>query len=396
VDGVGKLGFVKRGLSLSILEGVATIPQSIRPRRQHLSPATGAALDEVVAVNDTNAIHREGPQAGSHLGDDRLPAPVVDLVLCARWWQKVSVGCAHTAEGYPAAGSPPTGLVLPLRSSPVTKRWDPFAGILTGPIDGRRPGPVAYPDTPAVPGMTVVHLASRFSGRLVRLERDEVHVRGAGGTERVFRAAPGAFEVEGRAVTLVRAQAGRAAGPALTASGSLAVAGGRARVAQSSRILVEGIHDAQLVERVWGDDLRVEGVVVERLDGIDDLEEVVRRFAPRTGHRLGVLVDHLVPGSKEWRLAAAVNGPHVLVTGTPFIDVWEAVKPSVVGIAEWPEVPRGVDWKTGVCRRLGIADPPEMWRRVLASVHTYADLQPALVGAVEQLIDFVTAAGASE
>jgi len=35
-----------------------------------------------------------------------------------------------------------------------------------------------------------------------------------------------------------------------------------------------------------------------------------------------------------------------------------------------------------------------MWRRVLASVRTYADLEPALVGAVERLIDFVTEPGA--
>ena len=36
------------------------------------------------------------------------------------------------------------------------------------------------------------------------------------------------------------------------------------------------------------------------------------------------------------------------------------------------------------------ADPGELWRRILGSVRTYADLQPELVGAVEQLIDFVT------
>ncbi len=275
----------------------------------------------------------------------------------------------------------------------MTKRWDPWAGILAGPPDAPPPPPVVYPSEPAAPGMAIVHRASRFAGRLVRLERDEVHVRAPGGTERVFRAAPGAFEVDGRAVTLVRPLAKRTLQPAVTASGSLAVAGHRARVAQSSRILVEGIHDAQLVERVWGDDLRVEGIVVERLDGIDDLGEVVRSFAPRQGHRLGVLVDHLVSGSKESRLAAAVDGPHVLVTGTPFVDVWEAVKPSAVGIPGWPQVPRGVDWKTGVCRQLGVADPPEMWRRILAAVNTYADLQPELVGAVERLIDFVTDPG---
>jgi hypothetical protein len=103
-----------------------------------------------------------------------------------------------------------------------------------------------------------------------------------------------------------------------------------------------------------------------------------------------VLVDHLVEGSKEWRIAADVRHPQVLVTGTPFVDVWEAVKPSVLGIGGWPRIPRGVDWKSGVCQALGFGDPPTTWRRIVASVNSYADLEPALVGAVEQLIDFVT------
>ena len=47
-------------------------------------------------------------------------------------------------------------------------------------------------------------------------------------------------------------------------SGSMAVAGAKARTARAARIVVEGVHDAELVERVWGDDLRIEGVVVER------------------------------------------------------------------------------------------------------------------------------------
>jgi hypothetical protein len=211
--------------------------------------------------------------------------------------------------------------------------------------------------------------------------------------ERIFRLTPGAFAIDGRLVTLVAPRPNKpAAGspPATTASGSVAVAAARAKVARASRILVEGIHDAQLVERVWGDDLRVEGVVVERLDGLDHLAAVVAEFDPGPGRRLGVLVDHLVSGAKEARMAAQVDHPHVLVTGTPFVDVWEAVKPAVVGIPAWPEVPRGLDWKSGVCQRLGVADPPEMWRRILASVHSYADLRPELVGAVERLIDFVT------
>ena len=234
---------------------------------------------------------------------------------------------------------------------------DPWAGILSGPVDGPARLRATYPEVTASPGLAVRHRSSGFTGVVVRFEGDGVVVRGGTGLERVLRSAPGAFDVEGRAVTLVRAKAPPAPAPAVTSSGSIAVNGQRARVARASRILVEGVHDAELVERVWGDDLRVEGVVVERLDGLDHLASVVAEFGPGPGNRLGVLVDHLVPGSKEARLAAEVDHPHVLVTGHPFVDVWEAVKPAVVGIPAWPVVPKGVDWKTGVCRRLGVADP---------------------------------------
>ena len=271
-----------------------------------------------------------------------------------------------------------------------------MTGILAGPVDGPARMRVVYTDVTGAPGLRAAHRASGFAGVVVRFERDGVVLRGTSGLERVFRLTPGAFEVGGKAVTLVRPSpvgAVRAPAPPTTASGSVAVGHRRARVARASRILVEGVHDAELVERVWGDDLRVEGVVVERLDGIDHLEDVVAEFAPGPERRLGVLVDHLVPGTREARMAAAVQGPHVLVTGTPFVDVWEAVKPGVVGIRAWPHVPKGLDWKTGVCRELGGCDPAEMWRRILASVRSYADLAPELVGAVERLIDFVAEPG---
>ncbi|CAB4656008.1 unannotated protein [freshwater metagenome] len=177
-----------------------------------------------------------------------------------------------------------------------------------------------------------------------------------------------------------------------TASGSRSVAGAKARTARASRILVEGIHDAELIERVWGDDLRLEGIVVERLDGIDDLAAVVRDFSPSKTRRLGILVDHLVPGSKESRIAAEIMNPYVLITGTPYVDVWEAVRPSSVGITSWPQIPKGVSWKEGICSALGEPDPREMWRRILGSVKGWSDLEQPLVLAVETLIDFVTVA----
>ena len=238
-------------------------------------------------------------------------------------------------------------------------------------------------------GLGVVHRASGFTGRVAGVRGNAVTMRSQSGQVRMFNLVPGAFATGGRVVTLVPPRV-VATHASRTASGSVAVSGHQARVARASRILVEGIHDALLVERVWGDDLRVEGVVVERLDGIDHLAAEIAAFGPAPGRRLGVLVDHLVPGTKESRLAEEVAHPHVLVTGTPFVDVWQAVRPAVVGLTNWPTVPKGQDWKTGICRALGESDPTTCWRRIFGSVHSYVDLEPALVGAVERLIDFVT------
>ncbi len=244
----------------------------------------------------------------------------------------------------------------------------------------------------------VVEVASDgFVGAVRTATATSVTLRDRRGRERTFELHPGAFYVDDEPATLVLPAAARPAEPEpqLTASGSFALPGAPARVARGSRIFVEGRHDAELVEKVWGDDLRVEGLVVEYLEGVDDLEDVVRRFAPTPGRRLGVLVDHLVPGSKEWRIAERVTGGDVLVTGHPYVDIWAAVKPAVVGLEAWPTVPRDEDWKTGVCRRVGVAEPWELWQRILGSVSRYTDLEPGLVGAVERLIDHCTAPGAA-
>jgi hypothetical protein len=266
-----------------------------------------------------------------------------------------------------------------------------YDGILAGPVDGPRRVAAIYPDVEAVPGLAVEHRASGMTGKVVRIEGDAVVLRmGALGNERVLTLIPGAFAVGGKPVNLVRPRPAPT-GPSRTASGSRAAEHRPARVARTSRIWVEGVHDAELIEKVWGADLRVEGVVVERLDGIDHLASAINEFRPGADARLGVLVDHLVPGSKEARLAAAVAEPDVLVTGTPFVDVWQAVRPKALGIERWPVVPKGQPWKEGVCAALGLGEPGQAWRRLLAAVRTYADLEPELVGAVEQLVDFVTA-----
>ncbi|MDH6131663.1 hypothetical protein P3T37_001037 [Kitasatospora sp. MAA4] len=267
-----------------------------------------------------------------------------------------------------------------------------YSPDLTPPWKRQQP----VPEVAAERDLVVEEAATGFCGAVVRCEKTAegvtVTLEDRHGKHRVFPLTPRGFLLEGRVVTLVRpTTAAPARGPARTASGSLAVPGARARVARESRIYVEGRHDAELVERVWGDDLRIEGVVVEYLEGIDDLPAIVAEFAPGPGRRLGVLVDHLLPGTKEHRIAAKVTGDAVLVVGHPFIDIWAAVKPASVGIPGWPQVPRGEEWKEGICRRLGWpVDTPAAWKRILASVNSYRDLDPALLGRVEELIDFVS------
>lgn len=290
-----------------------------------------------------------------------------------------------------------TDRISPGRTSP-----DRYAGDVLAAR--RRPAQVE--EVPATPGLVVEEVTTGWCGAVLRVEK-------AGGMHvvvledrrlrtRTFPLGPD-FLLEGRPVTLVRTRpvvSRSPTRPARSASGSVAVAGARARVARASRILVEGKHDAELVERVWGHDLRVEGVVVEALDGVDDLAVALRDFRPGPGRRIGVLVDHLVAGSKEWREAEAVSRSpalreHVLVVGHPYVDVWQAVRPQRVGLDAWPVVPRGRPWKEGVLAHLGWAhDTPQDvgrgWGRILGTVRSWTDLEPQLLGRVEELIDFVT------
>ena len=272
--------------------------------------------------------------------------------------------------------------------------------VLAG--DWRRAGRPEAPEVEVERDLVLETADGRWVGAVVSWDRTGVHLEDRLGRVRLFPLRT-AFLIDGRPVRLVLPTRAPAA-PARTASGSLAVAEARARVARGSRILVEGRHDAELVERVWGDDLRVEGVVVELLDGVDRLESFLDEFSPGPGRRVGVLVDHLVPGSKESRIAEAVgrsrHGAHALVLGHPYVDVWQAVTPRALGIAAWPEVPRGVEWKHGVCEAFGWphgsqADIAAAWKRILARVDGYADLEPSFLGRVEELIDFVTV-GTSE
>ena len=284
--------------------------------------------------------------------------------------------------------------------------------VLSG--DWRAPKRGRSVDLPAERDLVVEEVETGWVGAVVRVEKaggmHVVHLEDRAGRTKAFPLGPG-FLVDGRPVTLTPPKAAAQArlaeamrAESRTASGSVAVHDARARVASGSRIYVEGRHDAELVEKVWGDDLRIEGVVVEMMDGVDDLAGIIAEFHPGPGRRLGVLVDHLVPGTKEARIvdqARALPGlaAHVRILGHPYVDVWQSVRPERLGWQQWPVIPRGTSWKHGICAELGWphdtqADIARAWKRILGSVRSYADLEPTLLASVEELIDFVTEPGA--
>ena len=242
-------------------------------------------------------------------------------------------------------------------------------------------------------GMTLTHTGSRFTGSVAAFsERRQVVLTDRWGEERTFPAHDGAFMHNGSRVSMRSPAAPTHAEPTFTASGSIDTGASRARVARASRIWVEGLHDADLIEKVWGDDLREAAVVVEPLHGADDLAAAVNRFRPGPNRRLGILLDHLVYGSKESRIAESIRNPDVLICGHPYVDIWAAIKPATIGITAWPDIDHSRPWKEGVIGSLGMDSASgHFWAGVLDAVTSYRDVETALVNAVEQLIDFVTA-----
>jgi hypothetical protein len=283
------------------------------------------------------------------------------------------------------------------------ENWGP--GALSAPAKR------ALPEVPAERGMVLEDVQSGWVGAVVRIEKSGgmhiVALEDRHGKIKSFRLGFG-FLLDGQPVKLLPPTPRAATGPApggvpagRTASGSVRVAGQRAQVAKASRIWVEGKHDAELVEKVWGDDLRVEGIVVEPLHGVDDLKAAIAEFSPGPDRKLGILVDHLVRDSKESRIAAeAMTVPgaagNVLIVGHPYVDVWQAIRPKTLGIEHWPEIPRGTDWKTGILKTFGwphatAEDVGLGWQKLLGVVRSYSDLEASLLGRVEEVIDFLTA-----
>lgn len=267
--------------------------------------------------------------------------------------------------------------------------------VLSG--DSRAP---KHRTLPVEVGMVLEEPASGFVGEVMAVRKVagqwQMELEDGDFARRSFPLGPG-FWLEGQAVNLVPpAPKQEPAGRKITASGSFHV-DHEARVAKASRIWVEGKHDAELISKIWGSDLAYEGIMIEELFGADNLEEILSAFGPTNDRRAGIMLDHLVAGSKESRIAARVQTmPGVLVLGHPYVDIWQAIKPSVIGLGSWPSVPRGEDIKVGTLARIGWPHETQEdiglgWKRILDSVRDYRDLEPAFLGRMEELIDFVTA-----
>jgi hypothetical protein len=121
-------------------------------------------------------------------------------------------------------------------------------------------------------GMVLEDAATGFCGAVTRWENGLVVLEGRGDKRRSFPIGYGLL-LEGKPVLVKvppRAPSGTQRTPGRTASGSVAGPTERAKVALPSRIYVEGRHDAELVEKIWGDDLRDVGA------GIADPESLHR------------------------------------------------------------------------------------------------------------------------
>ena len=231
------------------------------------------------------------------------------------------------------------------------------------PQDLSAPAKTQLPEVPVERGMVLEEVQSGWVGAVTRVEKSGgmhvVALEDRRGKSRSFRLGFG-FLLEGQPIRLMPPARRRRRRPRCRPHGvGLGPRRGAPRAGgQGQPHLGGGKHDAELVEKVWADDLRVEGIVVEPLHGIDDLAAAVADFGPGPGRRLGVLVDHLVADSKESRIADAVMASpgaagNVLIVGHPYVDVWQAIRPAVLGIEQWPVIPRGVDWKTGILMAFG-------------------------------------------
>ena len=144
-----------------------------------------------------------------------------------------------------------------------------------------------YPRLEVTPGLELTHRPSRVTGVVVRFTQNQrIVLSDQDGNLHDFKPHPGVLLHRGNPVELVVAERLLSSTTRITASGSIGVRIDESKVAQASRIWVEGTHDAELIEKIWGDDLRVEGIVVEPLHGVNDLCDRIAAFHPAPRRRL--------------------------------------------------------------------------------------------------------------
>ncbi len=189
------------------------------------------------------------------------------------------------------------------------------------------------PEVPAEPGLVVEDPASGFCGAVVAADAREVTLEDRHGRRRVFPLLPAGVPGRGRRGHAGAARAARPAAPARSASGS--VAGGRAHGAHRAGGADLGGGPAR--RRAGGAGVGPRPAGRGRRRGADARHGRPGRRgrgvrARARGGGSGCWSTTSWPGRRSPAAAAASPGPHVLVTGHPYVDVWQAVKPSVVGI----------------------------------------------------------------
>src|ERR1700722_5526099 len=223
----------------------------------HPPPAGPASpADNRAHAPEPGRPRKAGPASGAPPANNRAHASET----CRR---------AESGSGVPSRGCPG----CPVASGAV----DPNYGTdVLAPGWQRRARPEP-PQVEAIHGLVVEEAGGGFCGAVVACEKDAVTLEDRFGRQRLFPLHRGAFLLEGRPVTLTRPRPSPAArGPVRSRSGSVARPAGPAQGAKASRIYVEGRHDAELIEQIWGDDLRDVSVVVEYLEGVDPLPDVVQ------------------------------------------------------------------------------------------------------------------------
>ena len=228
------------------------------------------------------------------------------------------------------------------------------------PSTGRPDCCATYPDVTATPGLPVRHRSSGFTGVIAGFDGDGVIVRGTTGQERLFRPTPGAFDVEGRAVSLVRPAPPPAPPtpppprppPAPTPSRISTGPGWRRPAACCRGRPRRRAHREGVGRRPTR---RRRGRRTARR--LDHLPEGSTTFSPGPGNRLGVLVDHLVQAARR-------RGWRKTLTPAPRARLRHALRRRVGSgqagrrrLAAWAHIPQGTAWKAGVCRSLGRRRP---------------------------------------